>query len=166
MNRADIVIRQAVDGEAPVLASIIRQAFHDVALRFNLTPENCPKHPSNCTDDWIIRDWQRGVVYYLLELGGLFAGCVAMERAGQGLIYLERLAVLPDYRRGGFGKRLVDHVFCQAKAMGAERMGIGIIAAQDDLKAWYRQIGFSEKDTKHFDHLPFDVTFLEYDFCE
>jgi len=40
--------------------------------------------------------------------------------------------------------------------------GIGIIAAQTDLKRWYQEIGFIEGDTKEFKHLPFLVTFMIY----
>jgi hypothetical protein len=31
------------------LARLIRHSFADVARRFALTPQNCPKHPSNYT---------------------------------------------------------------------------------------------------------------------
>ncbi len=162
MGRKEINIRRAGEGEAPVLAGIIRRAFAGVAQRFGLTPENCPKHPSNCTDEWIVNDRQRGTVYYLLEIDGASVGCVGLETVREGMCYLERLAVLPAFRRRGLGRGLVEHVFDRAGEMDAGCIGIGIIAAQDELKSWYRDLGFIEKDTRHFDHLPFDVTFMEY----
>ena len=163
MAQEGIKIRPAEKNEAPVLAGIIRQAFAGVAQRFGLTPENCPKHPSNCTDEWIANDRQRGAVYYLLEFDGAAVGCVALEKAQAGMCYLERLGVLPSQRRGGLGRRLVEHVFAMARQMDAGRLGIGIIAAQDELKTWYQTLGFVEKGVKHFEHLPFDVLFMEYD---
>lgn len=145
-----------------ILAGIIRTSFRDVAERFGLTPENCPKHPSNCTAQWVREDMDRGVVYFILESEGIAAGCVALERAEGGECYLERLAVLPDRRRRGLGRALVDHVLTQAGRLGADRVGIGIIAAQTDLKEWYRTRGFVEGETKGFAHLPFRVTFMSY----
>ena len=156
-------IRTANADDISLLSSIIRAAFRDVAERFNLTPENCPKHPSNCADEWIERDLARGVTFYILEDGGTPAGCVALEKAGDDVCYLERLAVLPEHRRKGVGKALVDHVFSQARDLGAKRTGIGIIAEDAQLKRWYRKIGFVEGETRKFEHLPFLVMFMTYD---
>lgn len=162
MDDQAINIRPATAGDEPLLAELISRAFADVARRFGLTPQNCPKHPSNCTQDWINGDQQRGAVYYVLELGGKAAGCVAMENAPHGMVYLERLAVLPTHRRSGLGNILLEHVIGQSRVLGADKVGIGIIAAQEDLKAWYARRGFRETSTRQFEHLPFDVTFMEY----
>lgn len=155
-------IRTAGPGDTFLLCRLIRNAFQDVALRFGLTPENCPKHPSNYTEEWVQRDLERGITYYILSHGSGPAGCVAMEKADRNVCYLERLAVLPQKRRKGFGRLLVDHVIAQAMTSGAGEISIGIIAAQIELNHWYRKIGFIEEDTKEFPHLPFLVTFLSY----
>jgi hypothetical protein len=39
---------------------------------------------------------------------------------------------------------------------------IGIIAAHEILKAWYERLGFVEKETRTFAHLPFDVKYMHY----
>ena len=149
-------------GDAPLLAGLIRDAYRDVAKRFNLTPENCPKHPSNCTPKWIRNDFARGVSYFILEHNQEPLGCAALEKPTADLGYLERLAVLPDHRRRGFGRMLVDYIFDRAKDAGLRQISIGIIAEQTDLLWWYRKIGFIEGDTKEFEHLPFLVTFMMY----
>lgn len=156
-------IRNANSREVPVLSALIRDAFRNVAEAFGLTRENCPKHPSNCTDEWIENDLERGVIYYLLEKDGISAGCVALEKAGPDLCYLERLAVLPEYRRNGYGKALVHHVFAQARGLGAQKISIGIIADDTNLKRWYKKLGFVEIETQAFEHLPFFVTFMSYE---
>jgi len=89
-------------------------------------------------------------------------GCAALEKADPDHCYLERLAVTPLYRNNGFGKALVDHVLAQARAFEMKSIGIGIISEQADLKSWYRKIGFVEKETKQFPHLPFLVAFMTY----
>ena len=158
-----IAIRKANSADITLLSSIIRKSFRDVAVKFGLTPENCPKHPSNCTDDWITKDFARGVIYYLLERNGMPAGCVAIEKATNDRCYLERLAVLPEERRKGFGNLLVNQILDTAKAWGLKLIRIGIIAEQTDLKMWYQKIGFKEGETKEFDHLPFCVCFMTYE---
>ena len=164
MGEATQIIRKADANEVLLLAHLIRNSYRDVAARFNLTPRNCPKHPSNCTPDWVEKDMNRGVSYYCLDLDEKNIGCVAFEKARAQEGYLERLAVLPGCRQKGFGKKLVDHVFDLARSEGICRIGIGIISEQQDLKAWYMKMGFVEQEIKTFSHLPFKVSLLAYTF--
>lgn len=155
-----IEIRSIRDGDAQLIARLIRRSFADVAQRFGLDAHNCPKHPSNCTVQWVARDIDRGVAYFLLEADGGPVGCAALERANDAMGYLERLAVVPEARQHGFGGKLLDHVATTARRQGLSKIGIGIIAQQNDLKQWYVRRGFLEGETKTFDHLPFDVTLM------
>jgi GNAT superfamily N-acetyltransferase len=153
-------IRNATESDIPVLVGIIRNSFRDVAVRFGLTEENCPKHPSNCTSQWIEIALQKGVRYFILEWNAIPCGCVAMEQVRSRICYLERLAVLADYRCRGFGTALVDYALLWALRAGTERVEIGIIADQEDLKKWYSRIGFVETGRTVFQHLPFEVLFM------
>jgi len=128
----ELHIRKASPADTSLISNLIRKSFHDVARRFDLTQKNCPKHPSNCTEEWIEKDLGRGVIYYLLEDNSSAAGCVGLEKASSDLCYLERLGVLPEFRHKGFGRKLVDHVFSRAKNNGARFVSIGTIG--DDSK--------------------------------
>lgn len=153
-------IRTCTEHDIQVLAIVIRQSFLTVSERFGLTQENAPRHPSNCTADWVQKNMDRGVIYFVIESGNSVMGCVALELANPEVFYLERLAVLPCHREHGFGKALVNHVLSRAAALGAHRVDIGIIAQDVELKDWYGRIGFVESDTKEFPHLPFQVAFM------
>ena len=156
-------IRKAAAADVPVVAEFIRRSFRDVAERFGLTPENCPTHPSNCTDAWVESALRKGVTYYVLEHDGQPCGTVAMERADADVCYLERLAVLPEHRRRGFGEALVGAVIAEARGIGARRVEIAIIAQQTDLREWYQRRGFALTRTVDIAHLPFAVTFMYID---
>jgi N-acetylglutamate synthase-like GNAT family acetyltransferase len=155
-------IRICTKEDTQVLVETIRRSFQDVAERFGLTQENAPSHPSNCTVDWIRKDMERGVTYFAIKNKNHVVGCVALERANSEVCYLERLAVLPDQRRRGFGKALVKHVLSEAKLFEVHSVSIGIIAEQTELKNWYTGLGFVEGESKEFPHLPFLVTFMSY----
>jgi N-acetylglutamate synthase-like GNAT family acetyltransferase len=157
-----INIREADSNDISLVAGLVGECFQDVAERFSLTLENCPKHPSHCTDEWIEKDLARGATYYILENDVMALGCVAIEKASPDLCYLERLGVLPEARRNGYGRALVDHIISRAKHIGVKQIGIGIIADDTELKHWYLKIGFVEGETKGFDHLPFLVLFMTY----
>ena len=157
------MIRIADETDAGLLADIIRRSHADVARRFHLTPENCPKHPSNCTPAWIESDFARGVRYFLTDWQGAPVGCVALEQANPEIVYLERLSVLPAQRRHGLGQQLVERVIQESAELGVPRIGIGIIADFAELKTWYAKLGFHEGETRKFDHLPFKVLLMAYD---
>lgn len=161
-RRLPSVIKTASEDDCEALGRLIRDAYRDVALRFSLTAESCPKHPSNCTGDWIRSDLTRGVTYYYFASDDNLAGCVALETTDQAVAYLMRLAVLPEYRRRGLGRQLVQHIIDQACQQDMQSISIGLIAAQKELIAWYQNLGFIPGETKHFAHLPFMVQFMTY----
>jgi len=105
-------------------------------------------------------DLDKGIQYFILEKGPFPCGCVAMEKATSSTIYLERLAVLPEQRKQGYGKTLVNRITDESKTLGAESIGIGMIAKQRELKLWYQKLGFIEGETRTFGHLPFRVTYM------
>ena len=148
--------------DSDAISDIIRIASLDVAEKFGLTPENAPTHPSNCIPEWIVSSLEKGVQYFILNLGSKPCGCIALEKASPDVCYLERLAVLPEYQKMGFGEALVRYSIDEAKKLGVKRVEIGIIAKHIHLRDWYLKLGFIEKETVQFEHLPFDVTFMYY----
>jgi ribosomal protein S18 acetylase RimI-like enzyme len=142
---------------------IIRRSFATVAEELNLTPENAPTHPSFIILAQLEELRRKGLSFYGYFLGDRQVGFVAMERADDSLYYLEKLAVLPEYRHNGYGKELVQFVLDTAAAEGAKKLSIGIIDEQTILKNWYKEIGFRETGTRKFEHLPFTVGFMEID---
>lgn len=159
-NIMSYAIRQADTADVPRMVEIIRTAFFEVAVRFGLNENNCPKHPSNCKASWIEEAMDKGAQYFLLESEGFSYGCVALEQANPEVCYLERLAVIPAQQRRGYGRVLVEHVLYEARVLGARQVDIGIIAAHIELKDWYRKIGFVEQRKAHFPHLPFEILFM------
>ena len=155
-----MIIRDANKADIDTLVTLLRNSFRDVAERFELTIENCPKNLAFCTKERVKNDFDRGLRYYILEKDDQPCGCVAIEKAGPDVCYLERVAVLPEHRRKGYGKALVNHIFDQAGKNGAQKVEIGIISEDTKLKNWYMKFGFVRKATKEFDHLPFIVAFM------
>jgi N-acetylglutamate synthase-like GNAT family acetyltransferase len=153
-------IRQANEADMVILVNLLRNSFRDVAERFELTEENCPKLLAFCTNKRIKSDLGKGLTYYILEKDAQPCGCVALEKANPDVCYLMRLAVLPEHRGKGYGKALVNHIFDQAGKVGARRVEIAMISKDRKLKNWYRKFNFVQKGTKKFDHLPFVVAFM------
>jgi len=145
---------------------VIRAAFQTVADDLGLTEENAPTNPAFMTLERMREARGRGVrMFAALEgdaAGAAPVGFVALERSRRpGVLYLERLAVLPAVRHRGLGRALMDRAFTEARAAGVEWISIGIVDEHELLKRWYLAYGFAETGKKRFEHLPFTVCFME-----
>jgi ribosomal protein S18 acetylase RimI-like enzyme len=152
-------LNKRIDRETSVL--VIRDSFVTVAEEFNITKENCPTHPSFVSIDNIEDLVARGISLFGLFNDEMQIGFVALEKGTNDLYYLEKLAVLPAFRRQGYGRQLVDFIVGKVTAQRGKKVSIGIIDESKKLKAWYRDCGFRETGTKTFSHLPFTVCFME-----
>jgi len=161
-NVFDMYIREAESDDAAILATLVSEANKEVALRFGLNVENCPKHPSFCTEAWVKADLARGERYFILEENLRAIACVAYERPSASLAYLNRLSVLPAHRDRGMGSRLVEFIIELARSEKVDQVSIGVIGEHADLQRWYRKRGFERGEVKRFPHLPFSVQYMAY----
>jgi len=77
-----------------------------------------------------------------IEMMGCTKKSQREEQADQDTAYLNRLAVLPEFRHCGIGSRLVDHIIRLAEEKNIGIISIGIIAEHTQLKEWYIGHGF------------------------
>jgi len=144
--------------------NVIRKSFYTVADELGLTVQNCPTNPAFLDEsDLLNKKEKNNVSMYGLFDEGNQIGFVALERPSPDSIvfYLERLAVLPEYRHKGYGRLLMDYTFKVVKKNSGKKISIGIINENVRLKKWYVDYGFKELEIKQYPHLPFDVCFLE-----
>jgi ribosomal protein S18 acetylase RimI-like enzyme len=139
---------------------VIRDSFKTVALEFGLNEGNCPTHPSLITLDKLLELKSKAKLLGLF-LNKIQVGFVAIEKADDRVYYLDKLAVLPEYRHNGYGRKLVGFVSSYVEKHKGERVSLGMIDDSMVLKDWYKELGFRETGKKNFEHLPFTVCFME-----
>ena len=71
-------------------------------------------------------------------------------QTGPRIAELETLAVLPGHRRGGIGRRLIDAVYDELRALGISQLGVSVISTNTDAVRFYDRLGL----------LPFCVSYL------
>ena len=140
---------------------VIRDSFITVADEFNITKQNAPTNPAFIEIETLQTMKQKGIDMYGAFINNAVIGFVAIEKVSEDLYYMEKLAVLPEYRHKGYGTRLIDFVVETVKKAGGKKISIGIINENKVLKDWYIRNGFSETEIREFSHLPFTVCFLE-----
>jgi len=161
MNPMEDLIREIQDDEIDATASIIRSSFMTVAKDFHIIQENCATNPAFITSEKLKESINKGIKFFGLFRCDIQIGCVALEKAQDGVFYMERLAVVPEYRHKGYGKELNDFVFNYAGSQGGKKVSIGIINENIQLKNSYTKYGFTETLIRKYDHLPFTVCFME-----
>ena len=140
---------------------VIRESFKTVAVEFNLTKKNCPTHPSFVTTRQLNELKRKGVKLFGLFLVDRQIGFVAVEKAGESLYYMEKLAVLPKHRHRGYGTKLTEFSLDYIRLNKGKKVSIGIIDEHIVLKNWYKEMGFKETSIRKYSHLPFTVCFME-----
>ncbi len=74
---------------------------------------------------------------------------------------LNNLAVLPEYRHAGIGKKLLEHAYESAEKVGCKVINIGIVEENVVLRRWYEQNGAIHIGTKKFDFFPFTCGYMK-----
>lgn len=163
MEGPSIVIREINGADLQRSAAVIRDSFRGVAEQLGLTRDNIPNHPSFITPDEIKGLVDRGIKFFGLFLDGKQIGSVAVEAADDGRYFLQKLAVLPEYRNTGYGRELVNFVIDFARNNSCKKLALGIWEKQAELKGWYCRLGFKVNSTRDFDHLPLTVCLMDMD---
>ena len=148
--------------ELPRCLDVVRRSFKTVAEEFGLTKENCPRHTSFITIDFLEAQMSMGWHMYGLYAGKQIIGYMSLSKEGDEVFELHNLAVLSEYRHVGFGNLLLDYSKNAVRSLGGKVIKIGIIEESAVLKNWYIANGFVHTGTKKFAHLPFTSGYLEW----
>lgn len=142
---------------------IIHKSFQTVADEMGLTKENCPGHTAFMPLKKLREQLKCGNPMFLYKYENKFVGYFSLSVNGDSA-EINNLSVLPEFRHLGIGKELVDFAVDYSKnTLGVDKIKIGIIEENTVLKEWCGKLGFVHTGTKHFEHLPFTVGFMELD---
>jgi diamine N-acetyltransferase len=145
------------------LAKLLNDSFITVIDDFGITKDNCPSHNAFIDGETLKSKLIADREFYQLDINGSLIGFIAIERSEKEkeTFYIEKVAVHPDFRHDGLGKQLMDFATKRIIDLGGERISIGLIDSNTKLKKWYDNQGYIETGVKVFDHLPFNVCFMD-----
>jgi Acetyltransferases len=155
-------IRSVTAEQLSQYAEVVQKSFATVAEDFGFTRENAPRYIAFVAHESLKSKIADGYYPFGLFVGEEICGFVSLTDVGGGIYELNQLAVLPEKRHFGYGKKLLD--FCKAKVceFGGSKITIGIIEENIVLKDWYAANGFRHIGTKRLSHLPFTVGYMEF----
>ncbi|HZQ07384.1 MAG TPA: GNAT family N-acetyltransferase [Anaerolineae bacterium] len=134
---SEIFLREASVSDAATIVSILQTAFQE--YRALLDP------PSGVHKESVesIVAKMKTACWVIGEVDGTAVGCVMYEKRDD-YMYLGRLAVLPEFRRRGVGKSLIEYVEVQARASHIARVRLGVRIVLEELRASYARRGYRE----------------------
>lgn len=156
------MIREVTRGDIPDCVEIIRKSFKTVADEFGFTVENAPRFTAFATTEdrlcWQMDNEPRLMFVYIHE--GVKCGYYSLLMQDNNECELNNLAVLPEYRHLGIGRKLLEHAYETAGEHGCKLMNIGIVEENKRLRQWYEQNGAIHTGTKKYDFFPFTCGYM------
>jgi diamine N-acetyltransferase len=145
------------------LAELLRRSFITVADEFGLTRDNCSANSAFIDKETLKNQLTDNREFYHMVYDNRSIGFIAIEKSvrAENTFYIEKVAVLPEFRHRNFGRKLVEFAVERIKTLNGLVISIGLIDENIPLKNWYVQMGFHEIGKKNFSHLPFIVCFME-----
>jgi ribosomal protein S18 acetylase RimI-like enzyme len=129
------LLSPATAGDEDRLAELIRAAFEEHRGRFD-PPSGAHKESGES-----IREHLKVGFALLAFISDQPVGCVLYRPMGDH-VYLSRLGVLPEHRRRGVGRRLMDRVEERARELGIPRVKLGVRNVLPDQRAYYERRGY------------------------
>jgi len=162
-TETNMIQRISLQDNFQVLAQLLNDSFGTVANDFGLTIENCPTNSAFITSGELESQLTENREFYTFKDSAASVGFIAIERSlGEaGTYYIEKVAVRPDFRHTGIGWQLMRFAEGRIEELGGNRISIALIDSNAILKKWYLKQGFTITATKIYEHLPFDVCFME-----
>jgi ribosomal protein S18 acetylase RimI-like enzyme len=139
-----------------IITEILNRAFMTVALEYNLTKENAPRHPAFLDPKAIEAQLHKGLKMYGYVVNDKTVGCVGYWCDNDKNYYIERLATLPEYRHLGIGKKLMEFVENKMAVNGGKTIEIHVLDKNILLIEWYKKLGYAEIRIDELKHLPFN----------
>lgn len=93
---------------------------------------------------------ERGGHIYLADVEGQSVGCVALIPRSNGVYELSKMAVSPEHRGLGLGRRILKHAIAEARRLGATSLSLGSNTKLESAVKLYESAGFQ--------HVPEDRT--------
>lgn len=157
-----VQIKQLSLFELPFAAKMIRESFMTVAKEFGITVDNCPKYTGFITNiERLQTHLEWGWLLYGLFEEEYLIGYVSLSKEDDQAYELHNLAVLPNYRHKGYGKRLLDYAVAEVKRLKGNMVTLSIIEENQCLKDWYTAYGFNHVGIKKYEYLPFTSGYMK-----
>jgi putative acetyltransferase len=97
----------------------------------------------------------RGGSIFMVYSDGQPVGCVALIPMGEGVFELSKMAVSPQLRGLGIGRRLLEYTIAEARRMGAKSLFLGSSTKLANAIHLYEAVGFAHVPPERIPAMPY-----------
>ena len=146
-----------------IVASIIRKSFKNQAEELGLTVEKHSGYAAFETSQKVKRRIGRGEHVFLAYVGEEPVGTITFSVDSKQPVngYIERLAVLPEFRGNGYGRELMGYAEEQLRKASVVCVELAIVKQFKSLQEFYEQLGYNPTETVKYEFLPFEVLLIQ-----
>ena len=138
----EITIRLATDSDVPDLRRLVNAAYGELADRgLNYT--------GTFQDEEVTRERMQGNDVYLAYLNEQLVGTISLEvrdDAPSPALYISQLGILPEYKRQGIGRQLLQLAETVARNKGITRLQLDTAVPATHLVNLYKSLGYNIKN--------------------
>jgi putative acetyltransferase len=145
---AEIEIRSLEEGEDTTAFRTLNEEW--ITRYFTL--EKMDRETLGDPESRILR---KGGHIFMVYLNHQAVGCVALIPLGNGVYELSKMAVSPELRGLGIGRRLLEHAITQAKRIGAKSLFLGSNAKLTNAVHLYESVGFRHVAPENIPPMPY-----------
>jgi putative acetyltransferase len=98
---------------------------------------------------------RKGGHIFMVYLGRQPVGCVALIPLGKGVYELSKMAVSPELRGMGIGRKLLQHAVTEARRIGARSLFLGSNSQLENAVHLYESIGFRHVPSESLPEMPY-----------
>lgn len=131
-----LTLRECRVDEAAQVCEIILAAFEE--YRLTLVPAS---GAHNETPKSIAEKMGKGGAFAIYEADGRMVACT-LYRWDDGFLYFSRLSVLPEYRRQGLARRLIQAVERHCASQGVRAIQLGVRLGLESNLNLYQGLGY------------------------
>ncbi len=135
MSALPIIIRDYEQSEISILLAVIRAAFSEYEGKLD------PPSSAERKTVEIVRQELEKAQAIVAESNSEIIGCVFYQTKPEG-VYLDRLSVLPEHRKGGVGTQLIKEVQSRAQNQGQKALLLSVRLSLEKQQAYYKKLGF------------------------
>jgi putative acetyltransferase len=92
---------------------------------------------------------------FMVYLNAKPVACVALIPIGDGVFELSKMAVSPECRGRGIGRRLIEYAIGQARMLGASSLFLGCSTKLPSAIHLYESVGFRHVDPESLPPIPY-----------
>jgi putative acetyltransferase len=148
VNIPGVEIRPLCSGEDATAFRTLNEEW--ITRYFSLEPADCATLGD--PEGKILR---KGGQIFMAYFGRQAVGCVALIPMEGGVYELSKMAVSPEMRGLGIGRRLLQHAITQARQIGAKSLFLGSNSRLENAVHLYESVGFRHVPPENLPEMPY-----------